>query len=269
MAAGFLDLAFTELQASVDEIRSHVRFAAIAIRLRPRLRSAIVWDGMDSELQTIVKLFLTNQCQSSVSLEGLLVRLVAAFEAFVRRIVRDSIIFINSQSVPYDQLDITFRKRNRRNAGNALRTIMDPSEHFNLDFDTLCAELGTCVPESRAARLSGEAFSMMVGNIRAESIEKALSMLAVRVDWDRIGRNGDLQRAVNSSGTRKTAKAIKDLLADAQKRRNVLAHAGLGGAELDADWLISLGTCFASLGSEIRVMLEEQLGPRYAKPKGQ
>lgn len=86
-----LDPALRELTAGIDEITASASFVEIAESVRPRFGRLVAWDQVQGEERTLSRRFMKSECNTRPIYEGLIVRLVASFEWFLRRSVRDLI----------------------------------------------------------------------------------------------------------------------------------------------------------------------------------
>ena len=114
--------------------------------------------------------------------------------------------------VPYDKLDEEIRKQNILRSGMALRTIYEPPDHLDLDYDALCKNLGTCVAGSTQGLLNAEAFAALVSALSPEKVLEGLQRVGVHLEWDTLGAKQPLKDLLNKRETRETSKAIQDCL---------------------------------------------------------
>ncbi|HUT57455.1 MAG TPA: hypothetical protein VNA25_06350 [Phycisphaerae bacterium] len=256
MAGNVLDGAFDEFRAAAGEIAANATFLDRAASLRPRVGRYLAWDGLVGEDKALVQQFMNSGCSISVCYEGLFVRLVASFEGFVRRAVKDAVLSLNESKICFAKLEEGIRNRNRHCVGRALATVYEPMDFLQLDFDRLCLEVGTCVPNATSVTLSADAFAMAVGSASVDRIEAAFRLLGKNLQWGDFAGNEALKKVLETRKPRETAKAAQNLVADIQARRNGYAHTGIGGVfvtvgdiEATASFLILLADA-----------LKEQLG---------
>ncbi|HUT59031.1 MAG TPA: hypothetical protein VNA25_14375 [Phycisphaerae bacterium] len=263
MSKDFLANAFDGWQAAVGEVLLNVEFIESAATLRPRLGGYLAWNTVDEDAKKLLRSFMGARCDASTSYEGLFVRLVGAFEEFMRRIVRDAVVAINDSKATFERIREGLRNRNRNCVGQALTTVFEPVDFHRLDFDRLCRELGTCVPEAEGVTLSADAFGIAVRGIAADRIESAFNLLGAKLDWDKLAESEDLKEALGTRRPRETARAAKERLQTIQSRRNGYAHTGIGGLAISAQDVRAAAAFFSGLAAALKGRMERAVAEAH------
>src|SRR6266496_5502078 len=121
MVPAMLADAVKEFDLALDDLSSIFDFVRSAIRLRPRLGGMLRWESMGTEEKALVERFLNQQtAEESLLYRGMVISLAGAFEQFVRRTLRDSVLVISGKGTSYDLLDAGIRKENFYRTGLAL-----------------------------------------------------------------------------------------------------------------------------------------------------
>lgn len=229
MTHTFVD-ALRELDATLGDVRSTLRFVKAAAHLRPRLGKMGAWDGLDPDSVRAVQAYVDEKAfQPDTTYRGLYIVLYGALEQFARRLIRDAIVLIDATVGGFDDLDERLKIQNVYRTGQALATIGDPPDHMNLDYEELCRRIGTCIKGSSSFCLNADAFSLFYSNLTPARLEDVLNRLGIKANWDVFGGNADLKVLVGRTKTRDAAKAIRRRLSEFTRTRNRLAHNGSAG----------------------------------------
>jgi len=267
MAAGILTNALTEFEVAIDELASNFEFVRAASRLRPRLGGMLNWQNMDGDAKSLATTFLRQRtAQESLLYRGMVVSLAGAFEQFVRRILRDTVLAINASGVQYDDIAEVIRKHNIHKTGLALQTVFEPLDHLDLDYDLLSKNIGTCFIGAKGAVLNAEAFTIFLSIVSPEKLVDAVRRVGVELKWDALGKRQKLRSALEKNDTRETAKSLQEYLKRFGQTRNKIAHTGNSGivvTEADFEQLLAFFRIFASalasvLETEILKVLSTQ-----------
>lgn len=260
--------ALKEFDLALDDLSSIFDFARLAIRLRPRLSGMLSWASMGAEEKSLVDNFLNQRsADESLLYRGMLISLAGAFEQFIRRILRDSVLAMSGNGANYDLLEEGIKKENFYRTGLALGTIHEPLDYLELNYESLAKNLGTCFGGSSKALLNADAFAIFLSIISPKHLEEALRRIGLSLNWDDFGKVEEVQTALNRKGTRDTAKAVEAQLKQFGKMRNKIAHSGSSGlvvTELDFDRLLQF---FRAFGRTLTMVVETDLSKRVAKQK--
>jgi hypothetical protein len=241
--------ALKEFEVALEDLASNSGFVGAAARLRPRLNEMLRWESLDGEARSLVRKFLDQQtAEQSLLYRGMVISLAGAFEHFVRRILRDSILAISGSGVSYDALDEGIRKENFLRTGIALGTINEPLDYLDLDYQSLAKNLGTCFSGSPQVLLNADAFAIFLSIVSPKNLADALRRVGVGLSWDDFGKVSTIQKAFDKRGTRETAKAVEDFLKRFGQMRNKIAHTGSSGiviTESDFEQLLNFFKVFS------------------------
>jgi len=226
-----LDPALIELDVLLDEVRTSLQFTEEASRLRPRLNDILRWETVDGETRLACQRFMElNKFRPETVYAGLYVRLYGGLEQFIRRVLRDVIVEIDSLVEKYDELDVKIQQQNIRRTGDALATILQPPDHFPVNYESLCVNIGSCRDGATTFALNADAFALHYSNITSSQLEKILKRIGIQLDWDDLGRIDSVQLFFDLEGkTRLAADETKDFLNKFSRTRNQISHNGAGG----------------------------------------
>ena len=170
--------ALQELNARLDDLSADIHFVAAAAVLRPRL--PVDWTAAP-EAVALAQSFL-NQKSSNPEriLSGILVRLVAAFERFMRQLVEASVQIVADKTKSYESLSQALSLRNLFLTGRVLASASEPRDHISYNYFQLVENLQTCAPGSANVKLNGAAFAAVVTSVSPMSWNVHLGMLILR-----------------------------------------------------------------------------------------
>ena len=261
-----LEDALKEFDLALDDLTSIFDFARSALRLRPRLNDMLSWGSMGTEEKSLARKFLDQRtADESLLYRGMVVSLAGAFEHFIRRILRDSVLEISGSGTSYEALDAVIKKENFYRTGLALGTIHEPLDYLDLNYESLAKNLGTCFTGSAQALLNAEAFAIFLSIISPRNLEDALGRIGVKLKWDDFGRVEEVQKALDLKGTRDTAKAVEANLKQFGKMRNKIAHSGSSGLVVTESEFERLVQFFRVFGRTLIGVVEFDLSKRLAK----
>lgn len=216
-----------ELSILIGEIVEDAAFVTVAAQLRPRLSGFIRWDGIGAEERGIVQSFLRIKESRPEGLYGpLLVRLLAAFERYVRTLIVWAVERHNEAASKYDDLSPTLANRHRLLTGRVLASAELP-DHLVFDIAVLIENLATCRAGGAGAfRLNSSVFTAAIAGFSPKHLETALESIDIGDCWDRVGNDAQLSSLLGTTGSRLTGNRAKEKLKELSRLRNRLAHGG-------------------------------------------
>lgn len=215
-----------ELNTRITELKADLEFVALAARLRPRIGEVVQWEP-PGEILRLVREFMSMKSSRPEGVYGaLLVRLLAAFERYLRMLIIQSVEQRASGVRTYDELPEILCKRNLVLTGRVLAAIDAPRDHLTLDINSLVANLATCTQGSDSFRLNAQVFSATITGASSFVIEKALENVGVDGWWDGVGTNKNLAKLLGTQGARATGNRACERLKELWRWRNHLAHGG-------------------------------------------
>src|ERR1017187_994284 len=217
-----------ELAAQLEELRSDVDFIVLATQLRPRIGSVVLWQGQP-EAVALVRRFMNSKANRPEGVFGpLLIRLLAAFERYLRQLVGSIIDRRVSTATRYEDIPPTLVKRNLILTGKLLSGLETPRDHLNIDVDLLIENLVSCRRGSNAFRLNTQAFCAGIAGVSPANVERALENVEVAGWWDAVGGYGALSRVLGTKVPRATGYRAHERLKEIPSWLNQLAHGGDG-----------------------------------------
>lgn len=218
--------ALDELNARIAELRADLTFVALATQLRPRIGAVVQWQAV-GEVLDLVKKFMNAKSSRPEGVYGpLLIRLLAAFERYLRLLIVQSVEQRASGVSTFDELSETMSQRNVALTGRILAAIDAPRDHLTLDIESLISNLATCKRGSASFRLNAQAFSATITGASPLVIDKALQCVDVSSCWDGVGGNASLAKLLQTRGARATGESARERLKELWRWRNHLAHGG-------------------------------------------
>ena len=218
--------ALDELNARIAELSADLTFVALATQLRPRIGAVVQWQAV-GEILELVKQFINAKSSRPEGVYGpLLVRLLAAFERYLRLLITQSVELRASAATSFDELPEAMSQRNVALTGRILAAIDSPRDHLTLDIEALVSNLATCKRGSASFRLNAQAFAAAITGASPVVIDKALQSVDVSGCWDGVGGNASLAKLLQTKGARATGERARERLKELWRWRNHLAHGG-------------------------------------------
>ena len=245
--------ALSEFFARVADIEEDLELVSLAARLRPRLGGVLNFQAVGDEL-TLALAFVAHKGERTEGIFGaLLVRLLAAFERFIRRRIAERVVAQASGAKKYDDLPEQLRKRHLVLSGRALGMLDYVPDHLSVDPEALLDGLATCRAGATTFSLNSRAFEIAVSGPTPEGVTKALESVGVEGWTDKVGALPSVAAAVETKATkvRETAKKVEERLRQLSRWRNNLAHAGDAEITVDEDLLRKQLTFLRALGEAI------------------
>ena len=260
MALTLYTESLREFDAAIAEIRAYVNFASAANHLRPWAGRMVDWNTLDADQRTALTGFVSQKdYHVEVGFNGVMVSLAGTFEQFVRRLIRDGIIWINKSIIQFEKLQEPLRHQNLFLSGRALATVHEPPAEITYDYELLCKNLGTCRAAGGALVLNADAFAVGISNTHAKRIDESLLRIGVEIDWDVFGRNTTLQRLLGETRVRDTANQTQMWLKEFIVTRNRIAHSAVGGIQISETQLTTAIDVLAAFAPTLAQAVEEVL----------
>jgi hypothetical protein len=251
--------ALDELNTRIAEIRADLAFVALATKLRPRIHDVIRWDAAGEAIE-LVRQFMNAKASRPEGLYGpLLVRLLAAFERYVRLLVVQSVEHVASLAAIYDDVPETMTRRNVKLTGRILAAVDSPRDHLKLDVESLVSNLATCKRGNGSFRLNAAAFAATVSGAAPSVVEQALDDINLPKCWDGVGGSVLLAKLLQTKGTRATGDRAYDRLKELSRWRNNLAHGGDEEIALTEAQLIEAIDFIHAFGAALNSVVEKRL----------
>lgn len=261
MALTIYDAAAKEHAAALEEIDRYMAFVSAAGHVRPWVGSLIDRSMLEQHQVTGLTRFISQKdYQLEVGYGGLLIGIGAAFEHFVRRIIKEGVQWINKKIDKFEKLPESLRQQNWIRSGHALVTVAEPPVEFIFDYEEISHNLSGCRKGGGALILNAEAFSINITNINQKRIDESLNRIGIKLDWDVFGGNKDLQKLFQTKGARDTRDEVQKYLKKFVVQRNRIAHSGIGVrvVQLDLDTALAFFKAFGlQLGEAVEAALKK------------
>jgi hypothetical protein len=188
--------------------------------------------GSEQHRQLLVEFRRQRRADANLLHQGLFVQLYAAFEWFIRTLIVRYVEELSRLFPSYSELERRSGdpiKRNYYHTGAAMQQIFGNRTNVKIDFQMLAKNIGSTFPDSSAVVLNATAFALFLGILDSSEIERALNRIGIEsVFWDRIAREGSVQRFFGETRTRHTARLMREFLDQFIRRRNNICHKGDG-----------------------------------------
>lgn len=250
-----LDNTLKAFGARLDEIAAHQEFIAGSLKIGRE--AARYWDyaalAHAGEIKALVDCHKKG-C-SQVRLEDLCgalsVQLFAAIEWFIGQVLVKSVLQVSYSVESFEQLPEAVSRNHIKLIGKALSKVYESPLHERIDVDQVFRRLSGCVKGSKTFEMNDFVFAFYLPNIDSNSLAKCFLRIGLKFDWDKVGKNTDLQQFFGETSNRKTGKKIIAFLNQCAKDRNAVAHRGDGSATIQFDDLTKQLTFFRYLSSSI------------------
>lgn len=217
-----------ELNLAIAELKTDLTFVASAFYLRPRLSEIIDWDR-SREAADLAQRFMNVKDARPEGIYGpLLVRLMAAFERYLRLLIGECVALRASTARSFDELPKKLVNRNLILTGRILASMETPRDYISFDLDALVQNLASCKAGSDSFILNAQVFSATVLSVNPIGIDKALESIDVTDCWDSLGSDPKLERVLGTRGARDTGTQAAERLKELSRWRNHVAHGGDG-----------------------------------------
>jgi hypothetical protein len=245
--------ALSEFRARTAEIRDELTLVSLATRLRPRLGGLLNREAKGADLSLALEFVAHKSDRAEGILGALLVRLMAAFERFLRRRIAECVVAHQARAATYDDVPEQLRRKHFVLSGRALGMIDTAPDHLVIDPNLLIEALASCKIGSTNFSLSSRAFEIAVNGASPDSVRKALESIGVMNWLDRVGADASVSLAVGArpNKLRETTKLVEERLFDLSRWRNNLAHAGDVEVSVNEDLLERQLTFLAALAAAI------------------
>lgn len=249
-----------DLDARLAEIESDLDFFTLAIKLRPRLGEVMRWQAQHEVLDLARSFMSARSSRPEAMFGGVLVRLLATLERFIRKLVDSVVEHRVTTAGSYDKLSIGLANRHIVLTGRVLSAIDTPRDHLVFSIDTLIDNLASCRAGNATFRLNTSVFSAVVSGVSPTVLERALENVDVTQFWDAVGADANLVTVLGTKGARATGEQAKDRLKELWKWRNNLAHGGdeevaVSEAQL-RDALAFIGAFATALDGSVKKQLQ-------------
>ena len=258
-----LDNTLKAFGARLDEITLHQEFIAGSLKIGRD--AARFWDyaalAKAGEIKTLVDGHRTGcrQVRPEDLWGALSVQLFAAVEWFVGQILVKYVHQVSDSVESFDKLPEPVARNHVTLIGKALSKVYEAPTHERIDVDQVFRTLSGCVNGSKTFELNDYVFAFYLPNIDSNSLAKCFLRIGLKLDWDEVGKNTDLQQLFGETSTRKTGKASSKFLDKCANERNAVAHRGDGSATIQLEDLSKQLTFFRYLSSSISKLVDAQL----------
>lgn len=218
-----MSAALDELKSRLEEIEADASFVVLAAKLRPRLGGVMNWEG-EREVVQLSQSFIKQRVRVEGLTAGLLVRAMAAFERYLRKIVEE--VIDNVAVGKFDEVPLAIRERNLVLTGRLLAAYGTEKDFQKFNYEEIVDNLASCKMGAGDFRLNATAFSFGVVGSGPDHVERALKNLELEAWWDSVGGTHQMQALLGTRKARETGVKAKEKLKELSRWRNHIAHGG-------------------------------------------
>jgi hypothetical protein len=260
------DDALSAFDAAVTETQHYLSFVTSAQRLRGHLSNVLRWEIIHGYQRETVNAFLNEkEYRLEVGFNGLMINLASAFEEYVKELIRRSVRWINGSVKKFEELMPALQNEHFRRSAKLLAVVHEPPAELAVDYEQLCANLGTCRRDGGELLLNAEAFAAFGSALSSDQIEELLERIGLEMNWDSLGQDAKLQAATHQDSTRNAAKEIKRWLKEFGKTRNRIAHTGASVVQTTESEVKDAANILSALADCMANVVEELLFRKYRR----
>lgn len=247
-----LQVALVPLRTQLDETVDVLKYLSVSIRMRAALGKALHWQIIDDPTRNLASDFMSfRSINTNVIYNGLYTAAMAAFEDFLRNILKAAVRIKVEQAESFKDIGEKAINRHFRDSGRILIRVHDQPEYLHVDLYEIARRLGTCNLESNNFELNDDALTNIPKLTQLTEFIKCLTDFGFNINIDRIAAFKDVKQALNVSGTRGASKQLTKALDVAVKNRNRIAHTGSVAADVTQQSLEALVTLLRSIADSI------------------
>ncbi len=146
--------ALDEFSLRLVDLRNDLLLIEYTFELRPRINQVLDFEKRGEVLDLARKFGSTVGNQPASFYGPMLVRLVAAFERFLRSLMRDIVEAWVQKAQTFDRLPPGLGERNLVLRNGALANSDSPRDHLNIDLLEVIDNLATCRGETKDFKLT-------------------------------------------------------------------------------------------------------------------
>ncbi len=219
--ASISNTCYVSLTSKLDTVSETIQFIEKSINVRNYGYEIFNWSSRPDLQKEFKSLHMLDAVTLDSFCRPLYVTSHAFFENYLRELIASYVDYMNSETSKITELTI---KQHMFQSSKALLSLQKPLDHLDINEKRIVDNLYHCV--NGKPSLSGEAMIFGFNSSTPESIENVLAKLGVSFCWDALGRVPEVQQVIRTTGTRKTADAIKETLKEMVRNRNRIAHTG-------------------------------------------
>jgi hypothetical protein len=229
MPRDYFDECKIAIEADLAEVLTASSFMSSAFKVYAAVGGMLPLVAPDQGLRSLLVEF-RNCALSELTIvnQSLFVQAWSAFELFCRNLISAFLDELISKRSDFETIDkLGLAKKNLQHTGVALQHIVDNRLNLGIDFYSLARNASTSVPGSAKVVLNAAAFTIFMRGPSADGLKEGLSRIGMNLNWDDLGRNGEVQKAFKTRGTRETSKQVEEFLKSSARQRNNIVHRGV------------------------------------------
>lgn len=218
--------ALNEFSLRLDELRNDLSLLEHTFELRPRIYQVLDFEKRGDALN-LARAFGDITGNQPATLSGpMLVRLVASFERYLRKLMMETVESWAKKANGFDHLPEGLADRNLVLSGRFIASSDSPRDHLSIDLVALIDNLVTCRKGSTTFKLNSSVFMDLIYGVTPEVIEKSLGTIQILNWMNKVGADRALQSHLGLARVPDATKEIKVRLKKLSRWRNNWAHGG-------------------------------------------
>ena len=130
------------------------------------------------------------------------------------------------------EIPVQLVDKNIQLSGIAMSTIFSPITHLKIDYNRICRNLGTIPSKEESIKLNYDIAYFIKNVLELDNLFKFLSICQIKINWDEMGKEKEIQAILKTRQTRETTRTLKTELVKYIDARNRIAHTGMSPSDI-------------------------------------
>jgi hypothetical protein len=218
--------ALSEFDLRLDELSKDLSLLERTFELRPRIFQVLDFEKR-SEALNAARAFGETTGNQPANLSGpMLVRLVASFERYLRKLMEETVDAWAKKAKGFDHLPNGLAERNLVLSGRFIASSDSLRDYFSIDLVEIVENLATCRQGSDSFTLNSSVFMDLIHGVTFDVIEKSLQQIRISSWTSAVSGDKDLQKLLGLIRVPDVTKEITKRLKKLSRWRNNWAHGG-------------------------------------------
>jgi hypothetical protein len=249
--------ALRELEARMELLRNDIQLLENTFELRPRIYEVLNFENRGAVLEVAKRFAEAKGAEPATFCGPLLVRLAAAFERYLRMLMREAVESWEKRASSFDDLPDGLGERNLILSGRVIGSSDSPRDHITINLQSIIDNLATCRAGSTSFRLNSAVFMEIIYGVTSDVIEKSLHAVRIKNWPNAVGADRGLQQRLGQTRVPDTTKEMNARLKRLSRRRNNWAHGGDDEVSLtfpelrdELEFVLALGRAIDSVATK-------------------
>lgn len=220
-------------ETHIDDLVNIVNSYEVTLNIGSFLNNIIDWTKITEEQKRSIGLFFKKKDIQVQSLNNaLFVSIVAEFESFLVITIRSILDKINLEQIEFKKINDKLISKHIELTGKILSNFYNPPQQINIDFYSICRNIGSCFPDTKSYTLNTEIALFIKQILELESFFEFCTNCNYNISFDIISNDTTLRNVFGTTKVRETSNTIKDYLKETLKNRNRIAHTGQSASDI-------------------------------------